>query len=242
MKRKKTSKIPKNQRIMLIIFSLIFIISGSILLNWFIRTGQTEKTYQELAEQAIDTNQEETSIDFEKLKNINPEVVGWIKIDGTTINYPIMQHMDNTYYLNRNFYKKKDDSGSVFLDYKNQSNFTDKNIVIYGHNIKRGIIFSDLEKIYQGKLKDDVSVNIYTPEKTMKSKVFSSYEIDPENYAINTNVNENEFDQFKQTLSERTKVKFIGNPNESNQILTLSTCDRTGKKRILVHAELEEVK
>ena len=70
-------------------------------------------------------------IDFEKLKSINPDVVAWIKIDGTTIDYPIMQTTNNEYYLKKDIYNNYEQCGSIFLDYKNNSNFTDKNIVVY---------------------------------------------------------------------------------------------------------------
>ena len=145
----------------------------------------------------------------------------------------------DSYYLTNNFYKEYDRCGSLFMDYK--SSFTDKNIVIYGHNIKRGIMFADLENVCNGSLGNDIDVNIYMPDKTMKFKVFSSYSIDPEDYSINTSITQNEFDEFKQTLSKRSKIDFVSDYNGSNQILTLSTCDRSGKRRVLVHAALEEV-
>ena len=169
-------------------------------------------------------------------------MVGWIKIDGTTIDYPIMKTTNNEYYLKKDIYNNYEQCGSIFLDYKNSPNFTDKNIVIYGHHIKKGIMFADLVKIYDGTLGNDVTVNIYTPEKTMKFKVFSSYETEPEDYSINTNIQENEYNEFTNTLKQRSKIGFNSEFNNSNQILTLSTCDSSGQKRILVHASLEEVK
>lgn len=227
------------QNCLLTIFIIIFIVSGAILLNWYISTGNSEKKYEELASEVISTDNQQSVIDFEKLRETNSDVVAWIEIDGTTINYPVMKTTDNSYYLTNNFYKEYDRCGSLFMDYK--SSFTDKNIVIYGHNIKRGIMFADLENVCNGSLGNDIDVNIYMPDKTMKFKVFSSYSIDPEDYSINTSITENEFDEFKQTLSKRSKIDFVSDYNGSNQILTLSTCDRSGKRRVLVHASLEEV-
>ena len=74
-----------------------------------------------------------------------------------------------------------------------------------------------------------------------KYKVFSSYKSEPEDYAINTSITENEYNEFINELKNRSQTDYGISPNESSQILTLSTCDNTGKKRILVHAKLDEI-
>ena len=241
-KIKNKDSMPKYQKILLSIFVLIFIISGVILIRWYYNVTKADEKYQELSSEVTKVEDEEKVIDFEKLKNINDEVVGWIKIDGTTIDYPIMQTTNNEYYLRKDIYNNYEQCGSIFLDYKNNSNFTDKNIVIYGHHIKKGIMFADLIKIYDGSLGNDVIVDIYTPEKTMKFKVFSSYETVPEDYSINTNIQASNYHEFVNTLKQRSKNDFNTEYTSSNQILTLSTCDSSGKNRILVHAALKEIK
>lgn len=244
-KRKKKNNIPKYQKILLFLFITVFLVSSVILIKWYYNVSRAEEKYQELAKEVVKTEEGENKaeiIDFEKLKNINKDVVGWIKIEGTTIDYPIMQTLNNEYYLKKDIYGNYEQCGSIFLDYKNNSKFTDKNIVIYGHHIKKGIMFADLIKIYDGTLGNNISVNIYTPEKTMKFKVFSSYETEPEDYSINTSINESNYDDFTKTLKSRSKNNFETNFENSNQILTLSTCDSSGKKRVLVHGMLEEIK
>ncbi len=241
-RRKRKSNNNKIQNVLLILFIVIFLVSGFILLKWFLDTNKSNDTYKELAQEVVNVNEENpdgNKIDFEKLKSINSDVVAWIKIDGTTINYPVMKTTDNNYYLKKNFYKEYDVCGSLFLDYK--SNLTDKNIVIYGHNIKRGIMFADLENIANGKLGDNINIELYMPDRKMNFQVFSSYDIDPEDYSINTSIAENELDEFKTTLKTRSSMDFESECDYTNQILTLSTCDRTGKKRILVHAGLQEL-
>lgn len=239
---KNKSNMPKYQKVLLIIFILVFIISGIILVRWYYNATKAEEKYQELSNEVTKVEDEEEVIDFEKLKSINEEVVGWIKIEGTTIDYPIMQTTNNDYYLRKDIYNNYEQCGSIFLDYKNSSSFTDKNIVIYGHHIKKGIMFADLIKIYDGSLGNDVIINIYTPEKIMNFKVFSSYETEPEDYSINTNIQEGNYLEFVNTLKQRSKNNFNAEFTNSNQILTLSTCDSSGKNRVLVHSALEEVK
>lgn len=241
---KNKNGMPKYQKVLLIVFAFVFVISGVILVRWYYNVTKAEEKYQELSKEVTNVEDENKNgvIDFEKLKSINEEVVGWIKIDGTTIDYPIMQTTNNEYYLRKDIYNKYEQCGSIFLDYKNASNFTDKNIVIYGHHIKKGIMFADLIKIYEGSLGKDVTVNIYTPEKTMKFKVFSSYETKPEDYSINTSIQESNYLEFVNTLKQRSENDFNAEFINSNQILTLSTCDSSGQKRVLVHSTLEEVK
>ena len=248
-KKKETNKhakkqIPIFQKILLIIFIIIFIVSGFILGRWYYNTSQTEKKYIDLAKEVAEetTENKESTIHFEELKQINADVVGWIKIDNTTIDYPILQTTNNDYYLKKDIYKEYDQCGSIFMDYKNQSNFTDKNTVIYGHHIKKGIMFADLVNIYNGKLGNDVKIYVYTPDKTMIFEVFSSYQTEPENYSINTAITENELHDFIKVLKERSEKEFIGKYENTDKILTLSTCDSTGKKRVLVHAALVEIK
>ena len=235
------------QEILLIIFICAFFVSGYILLNWYINTEKSNETYEQLEEQVIsqeevensENTEKESIIDFEKLININSDVVAWIKIDGTNINYPVVKSTDNNYYLNKNFYKENDICGSIFLDYR--SNMTDKNIVMFGHNIKRGYMISDLEKIAKGEIGSNINIIVYTQDKIMSFDVFSSYIIEPEDMAINTRINEENLYEFKQTMKKRSQKNFEGEYLNSNQILTLSTCDRSGKNRVLVHAGLNNI-
>lgn len=238
------------QKILLIIFIIVFCYSTFTLINWYIRTIKTDNKYKELAKQVIIQNEEQEAdenkskekvINFEELKKINEDIIGWIKIDNTTINYPIVKTTDNEFYLKKDIYKQYDQCGSIFMDYKNNKDFTDKNNVLYGHHIKSGIMFADLLKIYNNELGKDVNIYVYTPTMERKYKVFSSYKTEPEDYAINTSITENEYNEFINELKNRSQTDYGISPNESSQILTLSTCDNTGKKRILVHAKLDEI-
>lgn len=249
-RNKESEKFTIVQKVLLIIFICIFCYSAFTLISWYIGTKKAESKYEDLAQKVIteDINQEPDEnknkpqgINFDELKQINEDIIGWIKIDGTTINYPIVKTTDNEFYLKKDIYKEYDSCGSIFMDYKNHENFTDKNNVIYGHHIKSGIMFADLVNIYKGNLGTDIDVNIYTPSKERVYKIFSSYESNPEDYAINTSIKESEYDEFIENLKNRSSIDYKVSPKESSQILTLSTCDNTGKKRILVHAKLDKV-
>jgi len=235
-------------KILLILLLIVFIVSSSLVIRWYVKTLNTEKKYENIASKVVLIGKKDESaesnfdtVNFQKLKSINADAVAWIKIDGTTINYPVMQTTNNEFYSKNDIYKKNDSCGSIYMDYQNDKRLVDKNTVIYGYYIKRGIMFADLDKICKGKLGKDIDIYIYTPEKSMRFKVFSSYTTIPEEYSINTQITEKEYEQYVETLKNKSEKEFNGKPDYSNQIITLSTCDKLGKKRILVHAELEDI-
>ncbi len=89
-------------------------------------------------------------IDFEGLRKINEDLVAWIQIPGIGVDYPVVQGEDNEYYLYHTFQKENNKAGSIFLDYRNHDDFTDRRVILYGHNMKDGSMFSNLKQ-YQGK-------------------------------------------------------------------------------------------
>lgn len=92
-------------------------------------------------------NQKETvTVDFETLKKINPEIIAWIRIPDTRIDYPVVQGMDNEYYLKHTFKKTEHVAGSIFLDKDNNPDFSNRKSILYGHNMKDGSMFQGLHK------------------------------------------------------------------------------------------------
>ena len=85
------------------------------------------------------------SVDFSALSNINSDVKAWIKIEGTKINYPVVQGSDNDFYLNHMVNKKQNAAGSIFWDYENKTDFSDVNTILYGHHMKNGSMFAGLQ-------------------------------------------------------------------------------------------------
>ena len=87
-----------------------------------------------------------TGIDFSALQEINPDMIGWIRAEGTGIDYPIAQTDNNEYYLNHLYNKKRNSSGTIFADYRNTGDFSDRNTVLYGHHMKSRTMFHALEE------------------------------------------------------------------------------------------------
>ncbi len=116
------------------------------------------------------------TVDFEALSNINTDIVGWIYIDNTDINYPIVQGKDNSYYLKHFFDKNYSSYGCVFLDCYNSFEFSDYNSVIYGHYMKNGTMFSSLTKYKNQEYYDThPQAILVTPNQNYIIDIFAGY-------------------------------------------------------------------
>ena len=179
-------------------------------------------------------------VDFNELKKINSDTIAYIKINNTNIDYPVVKYKDNDFYLNHNFEKKVNSGGWIFSDYKNSFDATDKNIVIYGHNMKNKTMVGTLSKALTTEWQNDdknLLITLVTEKGQYKYKIFSTYRIDNEEYYIKTYFNDNnEYINFLSTIKKRSNKYYDVPLNEDDQILTLSTCSGNNK-RIVVHAK-----
>lgn len=178
-------------------------------------------------------------VDLEDLKNTNNDVVGWIKVNGTNINYPFVKTNDNSYYLTHNFYKSYSTAGWVFMDYRNS--FTDKNIILYAHGRVDGTMFGSLKNVLSSDWYSDTSnhvVNISAFDANSLWQVFSVYKIELTSDYLQVNFGtDNEYLEFLEMLRNRSEYDFSVSLNENDQILTLSTCYGTSD-RLVLHAKL----
>ena len=239
---------PRNKKIVVLsiirmIFFIALVVSIIYIIKWYIDSKQNKMLEEKVSEViVIETEEsldEEYKIDFEKLKEINNQIVAYLKVNGTSIEYAVVQAKDNNYYLRRNLDKKYNIGGSIFMDYKNKLDGTDKNIVIYGHNIKDGSMFGTLKNVLEEEWynnRNNHIITLVTENKTYKYQVFSVYEIENEEYYINTEFENNEFKEFINTLKARSITNFNVEVTEEDNILTLSTCGDNNKYRVVLHA------
>ena len=164
----------------------------------------------------------------------NMDTVAWIKVEGTDIDYPVVQSKNNDYYLNHSFDKSSNGAGWVFADYKNKFDGTDKNIVVYGHNRRDGSMFSSLKNILNVEWYNNDDNKYVT---FITDTEFSIYQTENEDYYIKTSFSENEFYSFLQTIKNRSIKNFNVDVNENDSILTLSTCANDNKYRVVLHAK-----
>lgn len=233
--------------IILIVCICGLVISGSMLLKWLKNNIESNKVMTEINDIAgisdVDEDEDpgaEFGIDFEALIAYNSDIVGWIRIPGTLISYSLVQAEDNNKYLRHSLDLTWNEFGWPFLDYKNSSDFTDKNTVIYGHNITSGLMFADLANIYNGSLGNDVTINIYRKDyRLLTYKVFSTYVYAPESYYLTTQfANDEAYSTYLSAMMSRSVIDFNQTVGIDDNIITLSTCTRDTKNRIVVHAKL----
>lgn len=187
-----------------------------------------------------ENGKEKYSIDFESMKEINEDIVAWIKVHGTEIEYPIVQAEDNDYYLKRNLEKELNTNGWIFADCRNKFDGTDKNIIIYGHNVRDNSMFGTLKNILSEDWYNDRKnyvIDFITEKETQRYQVFSVYQIKTEEYYINTEFEEGKFEEFTEILKRRSVKNFGMGIYEYESILTLSTCANNYRDRIVLHAK-----
>lgn len=185
----------------------------------------------------MDSNNEEYKIDFAKLKQKNSDAIAWIKVNGTDIDFPVVKGTDNSYYLTHNFDKEKNKAGWIFADYRNKFDGTDKNIIIYGHNMKNGSMFASLKDVIKEEWYNNENnkyIALITENENCKYQVFSVYQIETEEYYLQTNISN--FKEFVEKIKGRSKKDFNVDIKETDSILTLSTCADNTKYRVVLHA------
>ena len=181
------------------------------------------------------------NVDFTNLLSINSDTKGWIQVNGTNINYPFVQTIDNEYYLKRDFNKKNNSAGWVYMDYRNDVENFDRNTILYAHGRLNGTMFGSLKNIFDSDWFDDVNnhvIKLSTLTENTLWQVFSVYHIPTTSDYLQTEFSSNEdFLEFVNMLEERSQYEFNVEFNESDKILTLSTC-YNDQERVVLHAKL----
>lgn len=181
------------------------------------------------------------NVNFNELLNKNPDTVGWIKVEGTKVNYPVVQTGDNDYYLKHAFNKSTNIGGWIFADYRVNFKEFGKNTIIYGHNMNNKTMFGSIPSMLNRSYlnnSDNYYIKISTPTSNSIWKVFSVYTIEPETYYLKTNFNLETYGDFLSTIKSRSIYDFGIDVTTDDKIITLSTCDNTGTKRVAVHAKM----
>ena len=187
-------------------------------------------------------NMDMLSADFDELKAKNPDTVAFVKVNGTNVNYPVVQTNDNEYYLNRAFDGSKNSAGWVFADYRNDMVNFGYNTIIYGHSRYDKTMFGSLKNVLKESWysnKDNHIIKLSTPTENTLWQIFSIYTIPAESYYITTDFNESSYNEFLTTIKGRSQINFSGNVNTNDKVLTLSTCNNdAGTERLVIHAKL----
>lgn len=228
--------------IMVLIFFIILIMS-IIKIIGYKQDNKDNKKVQEKTLEKVEVKNNKYNIDFKALKDQNKDTVAYLKVNGTNIDYIVVRGEDNEYYLRHNFERDWNVSGWIFADYKNSFNGDDKNIVIYGHDTRDGSMFGTLRNVLNSSWssnKNNLTVALVTEKGEYYYEVFSTYDIRPEDFYIKTDFYDNEFKDFVKIIKSRSDYDYEADVTENDKILTLSSCIKGGKKRVVLHAKLIE--
>lgn len=248
MSRKEKRKANKAKIIISIIQLIFIVVLIYSLINIFLwyKSNKANKQVMEEVSQTIEIVKEDGEddkkykINFEELKSKNSDTVAWLKVENTNIEFPVVKANDNSYYLTHNFNKEDNSAGWIFADYKNKFNGKDKNIVIYGHNMRDNSMFGSLKNVIKEEWYNNENnkyIILATENEYSVYEVFSVYKIEKEDYYIKTDFNsDKEFEEFLQKVKERSIKNFNIDISKENSILTLSTCANNNKYRVVLHA------
>lgn len=169
-------------------------------------------------------------------------IVGHIKVNNTLIDYPILKYQDNSFYLDHDLYGNLNKAGSIFMDYRSNSDLTSKNTIIYGHaRISDQTMFGSLYNILNASWYETPSNYIITITKDNINyyyEVFSTYVISKETYYLKVNFSDSpSYIDFLKTLKSRSYFNYPATVTENDLILTLSTCYKNNQ-RLVLHAKL----
>lgn len=179
---------------------------------------------------------------FTTLQEINKDTVGWLTVNNTRIDYPVVQAKDNDYYLKRDYYQSKNRHGWIFMDYRNNPDELNENTIIYGHNLANQTMFGTLRyalNSYWYKKSANQIITFNTPNENMKFQIFSIYTIPTTNdYLDITFPTTDAYQAYIDLVKGRSIYDFNIEVTTDDKILTLSTCANGNDKRLVIHAKL----
>lgn len=246
---------------------ILFIVSSINIVKWYIDSKNTKSEIVEITNQTEVIEVEDSDntevikngeviesdpywdyiklnlidVNFDELKSINSEVVGWIQISNTNINYPFVQTTDNDFYLTHSFNKRANNAGWVFLDYRNNIIDLDKNTIIYAHGRLDNTMFGSLRKVLDNGWLNNTNnhvIKLSTASENTLWQVFSVYRIPTTNDYIKTSFeSDEEYSEFINMLINRSAYNFNTSIDVEDKILTLSTCYDDNDK-VVLHAKL----
>ena len=182
-------------------------------------------------------------VDFAQLQNINPEVIGWIRVGSVNISYPVAQAKDNDYYLHRTFKKVDNFAGCIFENCNNSPFFTDQNTIIYGHNMKNGSMFGQLKKFKEQETFDkNPYFWMFTKDFIYQYRIFSSSIVSKIGDPYITRFSDEDFQKFIEKSISSSEIN-CGDVSVTtdDRTMTLSTCTGDDATRRILQGVLVQV-
>ncbi len=235
-------RIGKGRAFLLAICIIIFLFSASLVIKHFVEINNNKKVYEDLADLVTNTtsqndeSEDEPVPDYSPLIEQNRDFVGQIIVPNTAINHPVVQYVDNDYYLDHSFEKKYDYRGAIFMDYRNDAVNLDSNTIIYGHNAYDTTMFSELVQYEDIEFyKKSPVIEFNTLEANYKWKVYGVFitnatASEDNDYIFNyiyPYMDGENFDGFIEEVNKRRLYTTDVDITDDDKMLVLSTCVRT---------------
>lgn len=185
----------------------------------------------------------EKLIDFEKLKETNEDIEGWIRIEDTNIDYPVLKSKkSNNDYIYTAYDGSYSGFGSVFVDYRNSSDFADSNTIFYAHNMRDGSMFNNIVKYKNSDFANEhKTIRLLTKDGEQRYEVYSAYKTlaNSQSYTYSFE-SERDFESFIDMTNKNSIIDMENAAGYNDKIITLSTCTDTGRtaNRFVLHAKL----
>ncbi|AWE06478.1 SrtB family sortase [Lysinibacillus sp. 2017] len=212
---------------------VVMVICTGVLINYFYSYIKVEKEL-ESAQQIVETSKLET------LQQQNKKIIGWLSLEDSRLNNPVLQTDNNEFYLKHNYLNQSSRGGSIFVDYRNDALY-DRHTIFYGHVLRNGSMFGELAKFSDQQYATEHPVFIYeTNDKTYTLEVFAAYETTTDFYYLETDFTDDTFGQFLTTIQSQSVIEMPVEVSEQDQIVTFSTCTTSADdiERFVVHAKV----
>ena len=222
----------KKNKLIIILVSLVLVITV-VFIGLFVSTKYEAKEIINRSHVFLKKTSNKYYLD-PLIKDENKDTVGWIKVEGTEIDYPVVQYSDNEYYLNHDFYNDRNSNGWVFLDSK--SKLDDQNLIVYGQFNLDGSIFGTIDEVFKvskEKKKDVKKIIFITDKDYFEYNIFSAYIVNE-----NDKYNNRKYDNLSETLKifkERSEIPFNDSLDGVDHIITLSTINEKDNDRMVIH-------
>ncbi|PTQ83283.1 sortase B [Trichococcus patagoniensis] len=169
---------------------------------------------------------------------MNPDYVGWLSVNGTVIDYPVVRGQDNEMYLSNNFYREPDIFGAIFMDYRNIGMGIDRHTIIYGHYTQYGQMFGELDKfLNEDFLKENLEFTFSDGYGQRRYRIFSVHVAPADTSFLDIDFEGNEYTDFLAMLKNLSVFPSDVAVTEENNILTLMTCNDSAENgRLFIHA------
>lgn len=251
MKNSKKQTIKLIYLTLTIIFAIVFLFSVYKIISYYLEASKQEKQFDDIIKEIeqsdnklLETNEYGMFLEYEKLYEQNNDLVGWIKIEDTKINYPVMLSIEEPdYYLNHNFDKQYSDYGCPYLAKGSDINKPSDNLIIYGHHMKNGTMFSGLDnyknKEFYNTHKTFIFNTLYEKQTYEVISVFitevnTGSEDEFKYYRFIDAKTEEEFDDFINKTKELSLYDIDVSANYGDELVTLSTCEASNENLRLV--------